>query len=89
MARPCSICAHPQRVAIDVALYHQQARPELAQTYDVTLEALKRHVNRHLLSPLIFGVRVEMPHAPEDRATAEECPIQQTAPEETRDATGL
>lgn len=48
MARTCTICSHPQRVAIDQALVAGGAMRPLAALYRVSPDAIERHAAAHL-----------------------------------------
>jgi transposase-like protein len=49
MPRLCSICAHPQRTAIDAALLrHAASYRGIASQFHVDDESLRRHEHRHL-----------------------------------------
>lgn len=43
MPRPCTICTHPTRAAIDQALVGGESAPKLAAKYRVSDDALTRH----------------------------------------------
>ncbi len=48
MARTCSICVHPERLAIDQALVAGGAMRPLAALYRVSPDAIERHAASHL-----------------------------------------
>src|SRR5258706_5795340 len=49
MGRLCTICTHPQRQAIDVALLVREAGYEkIAKHFDVSWQALYGHARKHL-----------------------------------------
>ena len=48
MPRPCSICAHPDRAAIDRALVAGEPFRGIARTYRVSEDAVARHRESHL-----------------------------------------
>jgi hypothetical protein len=48
MARPCSICSHKARAAIDLALVSRLNQAVIAERYGVSFHSLKRHYARHL-----------------------------------------
>ena len=52
MPRPCSVCGHPARQAIDKALVADTAFPALAALYRVSEDALGRHKANHLPATL-------------------------------------
>ena len=52
MPRPCSICIHPQRQAIDAALTAGEALRNMAPRFGTSVTALHRHKHEHLLVPL-------------------------------------
>jgi len=51
MTRTCTVCAHPERTAIDAALLAQQPLRDLARQYHVSKDALARH-REHLADEL-------------------------------------
>lgn len=56
MARPCTICCHPKREAIDKALLENAAGLRVvAKRFEVSLAALWRHQTRHLPATLARG----------------------------------
>jgi hypothetical protein len=48
MARPCSICTHPERAALDAALVANTPRTRLEAAFGVTEQSLARHAAKHL-----------------------------------------
>lgn len=48
MARTCTVCAHPERQAIDQALVAGGAMRPLAALYRVSPDAMERHAAAHL-----------------------------------------
>ncbi len=53
MTRPCTICTHPQREAIDRALAAGSvSNREIATLYDVIETSLRRHKEKHLPAAL-------------------------------------
>jgi|SoiMetStandDraft_2_1073263.scaffolds.fasta_scaffold11612_5 hypothetical protein len=50
MPRPCSICTHPQRQAIDQALTAGEALRNMAPRFGTSVTALHRHKHEHLLA---------------------------------------
>jgi hypothetical protein len=53
MPRTCTICAHPQRAAIDASLLARRIpRSELSATFRVSQDALDRHAAHHLPATL-------------------------------------
>jgi hypothetical protein len=52
MPRPCGICTHPQRHAIDQALTAGEAFRNMAPRFGTSATALHRHKHEHLLGPL-------------------------------------
>ena len=48
MPRPCSVCAHPERDAIDKALVANAANRRIAAQYAVSEQAIRRHRESHL-----------------------------------------
>jgi len=54
MARPCTICNHPQRAEIDrVLAAGQTANTVLSSQFAVTEQALRRHKDKHLPAQLV------------------------------------
>jgi len=53
MPRTCTVCAHPEREAIDEALVGGSALSELAAIYRVSDDALGRHKANHLPATLL------------------------------------
>jgi hypothetical protein len=52
MPRPCSICTHSQRHAIDAALTAGEALRNMAPRFGTSVTALHRHKHEHLSIPL-------------------------------------
>jgi hypothetical protein len=48
MPRPCTICAHPEYHAINVALVNRDPYRNITQHYGVSKYALTRHAKEHL-----------------------------------------
>jgi hypothetical protein len=48
MPRPCTICAHPEHYAINVALVNRDPYRNITQRYGVSKYALTRHTKEHL-----------------------------------------
>jgi len=59
MARPCSICTHENREAIDEALIAGQSYRKIAERFGVSPAALSRHLRRHLVALLAGRSEVE------------------------------
>lgn len=54
MARPCTICTHPQRAELDAALaIGTESNRALASQFAVTEQALRRHKEKHLPAQLV------------------------------------
>lgn len=53
MARPCSICKHDQRKAIDLALAAKKSAGSVARSFAVSEDALDRHRRSHLRPGLV------------------------------------
>lgn len=51
MARTCTVCAHPERAAIDVALLAQRPLRDIAIQFNTSKDALSRHLS-HLAAAL-------------------------------------
>lgn len=62
---PCSICDHPQRAAIDLALANRVPQRELAAQFGVGQTVLSRHKTRHL------GLTAAPPPTPSERRRAQ------------------
>ena len=81
MARTCTICAHPQREAIDTALVTGEALRNLAERFAISTAALHRHRRDHLP-----GVLAKAKHAQQERADAHAVAVgEQIATQETRE----
>jgi translation initiation factor IF-2 len=52
MPRSCTVCAHPERGAIDEALVGGASNRSLASLYDVSEAAMRRHRTNHLPATL-------------------------------------
>jgi hypothetical protein len=48
VSRPCSICDHDERHAIDVALVSREPYRSIARRYEVSKDALSRHTQVHI-----------------------------------------
>src|SRR5690242_20627807 len=49
MGRHCTVCRHPDRNAIDLALFrHQQTYDQIASRYGLVSMSLRRHQENHL-----------------------------------------
>lgn len=55
MTRACSVCAHPERHAIDKALVAGGALRDIAGRYGLTKSAVERHKAAHLPVALVRG----------------------------------
>jgi hypothetical protein len=55
--RPCSICAHPARDAIDTALIDRQPFRRIAARFGVAATSLMRHYDDHLPATLVQAAR--------------------------------
>ena len=51
MPRPCSICLHPERQAMDQALAAKEPYRNIAERYGTSPPALHRHQQRHAQPP--------------------------------------
>lgn len=58
MPRPCSICEHPERDAIERAVVLSRRYRDIAGLYEISDSALSRHVNDHVL-PYLARIREE------------------------------
>ncbi len=52
MARPCTICTHQEREAIDTALLNSEPYRNIMERYAVSLGALNRHNENHIAEAL-------------------------------------
>ncbi len=48
VGRPCSVCSHPERRSIDVALVSREAFRAISCRYHVGRESLRRHAQVHI-----------------------------------------
>ena len=55
MPRRCTVCVHPDRKAIDVALIDGTAVSTLSNAYGLGYESLRRHRDNHLPASLVRG----------------------------------
>jgi hypothetical protein len=51
MPRPCSICRHPERLAIDQALAAKEPYRDIAERFETSSAALRRHQQTHAQPP--------------------------------------
>ncbi len=58
LPRPCSICTHPERDAIDRALVGGASNRRIATQYDVPEAAVRRHEANHLPVKLVMAQEV-------------------------------
>jgi DNA-binding transcriptional ArsR family regulator len=81
MPRPCSICAHPDRLAIERELLAAVSFRSLADRYGVSLAALSRHVNAHMPRSLARAqaLREEGEVASAEALLAEVCSLRDRA----------
>jgi hypothetical protein len=63
MSRTCSICTHPDRVAINAALANQEPFRHIADRYGTSTTALQRHKAEHMSADL---ARVQQAKQDED-----------------------
>ena len=56
MARPCTVCRHPEREAIDKAIVGGEAFRNVAERFGTSVASLSRHRAKHL-PPLILEAR--------------------------------
>lgn len=59
MPRTCTICQHPHREAIDLALARRAALSETAAKYRVSDDAVSRHKANHLPAKLVLAQEAE------------------------------
>jgi hypothetical protein len=59
MARPCSVCKHPQRQDIDQAIINSESVEILSKRYSVTVSSLYRHKDNHLFKALQDSKRAQ------------------------------
>ena len=62
MPRPCSICTHPDRAAIDQGLVAGEPIPRYSAVYRVSEDALTRHKRAHIPALLARAQAVETAH---------------------------
>jgi hypothetical protein len=70
MSRVCTICTHPERIAIEAALRRGDSFRQVAQAYGIPLVSLHRHAHRHV--PEIARARAE-PQAPPGSRRCVDC----------------
>jgi hypothetical protein len=63
VARPCTVCSSPERVAIDKALVDGEPRRRIAARFGVPETSLRRHAVEHL--PEVLAAGQHMAHAPD------------------------
>lgn len=61
MPIPCSICTHPEREAIDLALVSGTAKRVIACQWHVGRESVRRHALHHV-SPALAALQAEREH---------------------------
>lgn len=59
MPRRCSVCAHPLRQSVDLALVERKPFRHIAERYDLSASALVRHHDQHLPSSLVLAKQAE------------------------------
>lgn len=59
MPRSCTICAHPEKAAIDRAIVGGASNRSAASLYDVSEAAVRRHGANHLPAKLVKAQEVE------------------------------
>ena len=59
MPRQCSICAHPAKAEIDLALVAGQPYRSIAQRFEASPDAVYRHLQGHLPATLLKAQEVE------------------------------
>ncbi len=59
MARPCSVCHHPERPAIDQGLVSGASSYHLAARYGVSPDAISRHFAAHVPAALVQAQEAE------------------------------
>ncbi len=52
MPRTCSVCAHPERVAIETALLENAPLRDIARQFSVSKDAVARHKESHITARL-------------------------------------
>jgi hypothetical protein len=57
MARSCTVCVHPEKVAIDKAIVAGKSRAEISTTYKVGDSAVKRHREANHVSKALIAVQ--------------------------------
>ena len=79
MPRPCTICHHPQRDALDQALQAGEAFRNIAPRFGTSTTALHRHKHEHLLRDTPRG------HEPADAALVPQASPAATLPPEVQE----
>jgi hypothetical protein len=59
MPRICTICTHPDRIAIDKAVVSQAPNRQIASLHGVSESAVRRHARSHLPKTLVVATQVE------------------------------
>src|SRR5258708_5888451 len=59
MPRTCTVCAHPERAAIDAAALAGTSYRTIAHQFTVSRDALMRHKAEHLLAELVKAKHAE------------------------------
>lgn len=83
MARPCTVCRHPERAAIDKALVAGEPFRNLAERFGTSATALHRHKQDHLPALLAKGKQAE------ERVRSDELNAQARAQEAAKEAVAL
>ena len=66
MARPCTVCTHPERATIDTALVRRRSFRDIARQFGVSKDAAVRHHDEHLPDRLAAAKGVEDAAAADD-----------------------
>ncbi len=76
MPRPCTVCTHPERTAINQALVANEPIPRISAVYRVSEDALTRHKRAHIPALLARAQAAETAHG---AALAEQVADQEAA----------
>ena len=64
MPRVCSVCTHPARAEIDLALIEEEALRDIARRFAISKDAAARHKDLHLAAAMVVAKEsVDIAHA--------------------------
>lgn len=72
MARPCTVCEHPDRAAVEIGLANGIAARVLALRYGLAPDALARHKRNHMDADLIARLKTRGHRSDEELAKIRE-----------------